>query len=137
MTLKNARISGQVNAVILHGKTQDQVNQSGHNHGSGHCLESGHCLGSGHGDDKFKGRKCVCGEVHLFKECPYIVTSARKSGWTENSTIREELRQRIRKNARFLIIIKHIIDINILNELIKNIKKMRQLTTIFTFISAV
>jgi hypothetical protein len=68
MTLKNARIADQANAT-LQGKTQDQA-ESGHSHESGHC--------PGHEDEKFKGRKCVCGEMHLFKECPYIVTSARK-----------------------------------------------------------
>jgi hypothetical protein len=111
MTLKNARNGGhnQANAT-LQGKTPDQADQSGHNHhGSGHC--------PGHGDEKFKGRKCVCGEVHLFKECPYIVTSARKSGWTENSTVREEIRQKIMKNPRFLTAIKHITDTNILDGL--------------------
>jgi hypothetical protein len=107
MTLKNARIDGQANA-ILQGKTQDQA-ESGHSHGSGHC--------PGHGDDKFKGRKCVCGEVHLFKECPYIVTSARKPGWTENSTVRDEIRQKIKKNLRYLTAIKHITNTNILDGL--------------------
>jgi hypothetical protein len=116
MTLKNARIAGQANAAILHGKTHDQADQSGHSLGSGHNHGSGHHC-PGHGDEKFKGRKCVCGEVHLFKECPYIVTSARKPGWTENATAREELRQKIKKNPRFLIVIKHIIDTNILDGL--------------------
>jgi hypothetical protein len=86
MTLKIARISGQVNAATLHGKTNDQADQSGHDpesqsghsHDSGHCPGSGHCPESGHEDEKFKDRKCVCDEVHLFKKCLYIVTSARK-----------------------------------------------------------
>jgi hypothetical protein len=121
MTLKNARIADQINATTLQSKTQDQVNESGHNPESGHCFESGHhhesshCLD--HEDDKFKDRKYVCDEMHLFKECLYIVTSTRKLGWTKNSTIREELRQKIKKNPRYLIVIRQIIDINILNEL--------------------
>jgi uncharacterized protein YegL len=61
--------------------------------------------------------------MHLFKKCPYIVTSARKSEWTENSTIRDEWRQKIKKNLRFLMVIKHITDINILNELNQNDRK--------------
>jgi hypothetical protein len=118
MTLKNARIAGQANAT-LQGKTQDQADQLGHGtgSGSGHNHESGHCPGSGHGDDKFKGRKCVCGEVHLFKECPYIVTSARKPGWTENPAVRQEIRQKIKKNPRYLTAIKQITDTNILDGL--------------------
>jgi hypothetical protein len=67
MTLKNARIADQINATL---HEQNQAGQSGHSPGSGHCPD--------HEDDKFKGRKCICDDVHLFKECPYIVTSARK-----------------------------------------------------------
>ena len=29
---------------------------------------------------KFKNRKCVCDEVHIFKKCPYIHTSIRPTG---------------------------------------------------------
>jgi preprotein translocase subunit Sss1 len=120
MILKNARNAdhNQVNAT-LNDKTQNQVDQaeqSGHSPGSGHNHGSGHC--PGHEDDKFRDRKCVCGEMHLFKECFYIVTSARKPEWTENSTVREEIRQKIKKNPRFLTAIRQITDINILNELL-------------------
>jgi phage gp36-like protein len=109
MTLKNARNGGhnQVNATL---NGLDQVGQKSMDQAS-------HSPGSGHKDDKFKGRKCVCDDVHLFKECPYIVTSARKPGWKENSTVREEARQRIMKNVRFLTVIKHITNTNILNGL--------------------
>ncbi len=55
--------------------------------------------------------------MHLFKKCFYILTSTRKPEWIENSTIREEIRQKIKKNPRYLIVIRQIIDINILNEL--------------------
>jgi thioredoxin reductase len=43
--------------------------------------------------------------------------SARKPEWTENPTIREEIRQKIKKNPRFMTAIKHITDTNILNGL--------------------
>jgi hypothetical protein len=63
------------NAVILRGKTQyrgktqDQADQ-----------KSSHSCESVYEDDKFKERKCVCDDVHLFKECLYIVNAARKPG---------------------------------------------------------
>jgi hypothetical protein len=89
MIFKNARNDdhNQVN-VILHDKIQDQVDQSGQDTESqsgyylesGHNHESGHCLESGHEDEKFKDRKCVCDEMHLFKKCFYLVTSTRKHG---------------------------------------------------------
>jgi hypothetical protein len=68
-------ISRYSNAANLHDKTQNQADQQ-----SSHCpgSTSGHCE-SGHKDDKFKERKCVCDEMHLFKECLYIVTAARKN----------------------------------------------------------
>jgi hypothetical protein len=108
-TLKIDRFD-QANVATLHGKTQNQVDESGHNHVSGHCSDD-------HEDEKFKERKCVCGEIHLFKECLYIVTAARKPGWKENAKTLNEARQRILKNARFMTVIKVITDINILNGL--------------------
>jgi hypothetical protein len=104
------------NAAILHGKTQDQSSKDGAGQKSSHSCELGHCE-SGHKDDKFKGRKCVCGEVHLFKECLYIDTAVRKPGWKENAKTLNEARQRILKNVRFRTVIKAITDINILNGL--------------------
>jgi hypothetical protein len=114
MTLKNARNGGHNQA---HMATLNGLDQAGRMDQSGHSPGSSNNLGSGHKDDKFKGRKCVCDDVHLFKECLYIVTSARKPGWKENPTVREEARQRIMKNVRFMTIIKHIININILDGL--------------------
>jgi hypothetical protein len=63
--LKNAR--DHVNVITLHDKTHDQ------------SLESGHCLDD-HEDEKFKERRYVSDEMHLFKECLYIVIAARKPG---------------------------------------------------------
>jgi hypothetical protein len=115
-------ISRYSNAVILHGKIQNQSSKNEVDQKSSHCFgstsdycESGHC--EGHKDDKFKERKCVCGEMHLFKECLYIVIAVRKLGWKENVKTLNEARQRILKNARFRTVIKVITDINILNGL--------------------
>jgi hypothetical protein len=57
------------NAATLHDKTQDQADQKAKKKP----------LNNKSSNDKFKGRKCVCDEMHLFKECPYIVTAARKN----------------------------------------------------------
>ncbi len=112
VTLKIDRFD-QVNVVILHDKTQDQSAQTGDGQKSSHSCESDHK------DEKFKERRCVCGEMHLFKECLYIVISARKNflEWKENVKTLNEARQRILKNVRFMTVIKAIIDINILNGL--------------------
>ncbi len=109
-----ATTSRYSNAATLHGKTQDQSSKDE----PGQKAEE-KSLDNKSSDDKFKGRKCVCGEVHLFKECPYIVTAARKNfpGWKENAKTLTEARQRILKNARFRTAIKAITDTNILNGL--------------------
>jgi hypothetical protein len=44
--------------------------------------------------------------MHLFKKCFYIVTSTKKFEWTKNSKIRDEIKQKIKKNFRYLIVIK-------------------------------
>jgi hypothetical protein len=109
-------ISRYSNAVTLHDKTQDQSSKNEVGQKSSHSCESGHCE-SGHKDNKFKERKCVCDEMHLFKECLYIVIAVRKPGWKENAKTLNEARQRILKNARFRTVIKAITDTNILNGL--------------------
>ena len=35
-------------------------------------------------EETYEGKQCLCGEVHLFRNCPYIKTAARQSGWKEN-----------------------------------------------------
>ncbi len=105
--IENVTISRYSNAAILHGKKQDQADQKAKKKP----------LKNKSSNDKFKGRKCVCDEMHLFKECLYIVTAVRKPGWKENAKTLNEARQRILKNARFRTATKVITDINILNGL--------------------
>ncbi len=100
---ENATItSSYSNAATLYEKTQDQAKNLMNNKSS---------------DEKFRERKCICDEMHLFRKCSYIVISARKPGWKESLTIKNEARPRIFKNARFQIVIKVITNIDILNEL--------------------
>ncbi len=103
-------ISRYSNAIILHDKIQNQDKTQNQIDQKSSCE-------SDHKNDKFKERKCVCDKMHLFKECFYIVITARKFEWKENVKTLTEARQRILKNVRFRTIIKAIIDINILNEL--------------------
>jgi hypothetical protein len=112
--IENVTTSRYSNAATLHGKTQDQSSKDQ----AGQKAEE-KSLDNKSSDDKFKGRKCVCGEIHLFKECLYIVIAARKNfpGWKENAKTLNEARQRILKNARFRTAIKVITDINILDGL--------------------
>jgi hypothetical protein len=98
-------ISSYSNAITLHDKTQNQVDQLKEKFRNKSL------------NDKFRRRKCVCDEMHLFRECFYIVITIKKSEWKKSLTIKNEARQRIFKNIRFQTIIKVIINIDILNEL--------------------
>lgn len=66
---------------------------------------------------KHEGRKCLCGEVHLFKDCPYIHTSARKSDWKENKKTRNDMRHKIKENRAIFTAIKYVTNTNILEGL--------------------
>jgi hypothetical protein len=48
-------------------------------------------------DEKNKDKSCVCGWIHLFKECVYLVSVNRESKWEENIKIRNEIRQKLQK----------------------------------------
>ena len=62
-------------------------------------------------------RPCLCDEVHLFKNCPYMHTNARKSGWKENKKIRDEIRHQAKDNKRLYGAIRYITNTNILEGL--------------------
>ncbi|RYO83029.1 hypothetical protein DL764_009516 [Monosporascus ibericus] len=36
-------------------------------------------------------KRCICGAIHLFKECPYIGPKNRPNGWTEDPKIRKKV----------------------------------------------
>lgn len=103
-------VRGHAHAATLQGAPQpDAPDQQQHQSSSSRPT----------GDGKHAGKECLCGEVHLFKNCPYIHTSARKTGWKENKKTRDEMRQKIQKNRNFFYIIKRITNTNILEGLDK------------------
>jgi hypothetical protein len=106
-----AIISSYSNAATLHDKTQDQSAQDKSDQ------KAENPMNNKSSNEKFRRRKCVCDEMHLFRECPYIVTSARKPEWKESPTIKNEARQRIFKNALFQTAIKAITNTDILDGL--------------------
>ncbi len=72
---ESSLVRGHANAVTLQGKTQDQAQED-------EAQKS-----KDNNPSKKGARKCVCGEIHEFEECSYIVSSARKSDWTEDKKI--------------------------------------------------
>ncbi|RYP07632.1 hypothetical protein DL766_010211 [Monosporascus sp. MC13-8B] len=63
--------------VTLNGETPDQTGTHSDNRNNG----------NGEGNNR-PTPKCFCGELHLFKECPYLCEKVRPSGWTEDPEIR-------------------------------------------------
>ncbi len=94
-------VRGHANAATLQGKIPDQSDQNTKDNRS-----------------KKGARKCVCGEIHEFDECPYIVSSARTSDWTEDKKIVDQIKQKLQEKPWLLRVIKRICNINILDEAI-------------------
>ena len=42
-------------------------------------------------------RDCLCGEVHSFKQCPYMIEGLRTAGWTPNERIEKEIEEKLSK----------------------------------------
>jgi hypothetical protein len=66
--------SSYANAVILQSKTSDQSDQKSKNQKNNSWNKRDN---SGDNPSKKRVRKCVCEEIHKFKECSYIVSSTR------------------------------------------------------------
>ncbi|RYP55920.1 hypothetical protein DL769_010019 [Monosporascus sp. CRB-8-3] len=52
--------------------------------------------------NRHPNRKCLCGIVHTFKECPYICPKARPNGWTEDPEDRKKVDERIANSTEAL-----------------------------------
>lgn len=68
---------------------------------------------------KFKSRKCVCGDIQLFRECLYIFVGVCTTVRIQSQSFRHEIGQRIQKNTRHFRSIKKVTDTNILDGITK------------------
>jgi hypothetical protein len=98
-------ISRYANAVILQSKTSDQSDQKSKDHNPK----------TGDNPSKKGARKCVCEDIHEFRECSYIVSSARTSDWTEDKKILDQIKQQLQEKPWILNILKRICNINLLD----------------------
>jgi len=53
-----------------------------------------------------KDRECLCGVVHHFKECPYLMETKRTPGWKPDREVEQRIDEKLRTNAN----LKGIID---------------------------
>src|SRR5467141_3554923 len=49
-------------------------------------------------DERTDGKKCLCGEIHKYKECEYIVPEIRPKNWKGNSKVQKEVDEKINKS---------------------------------------
>lgn len=45
-------------------------------------------------------KKCVCGEIHRFRDCPYLIESKRPTGWTPKLDLQRKIDERIQKSKK-------------------------------------
>lgn len=114
-TLNQDRLSSRssANAATLQGHSQPGQKSEGGDNSDGKKRNRWE-------QELLKRTKCVCKEKHLFRECPYIMISARPSGWKESKQLRNEIRGKIHKNLNYFTNIKKITDTNILDGLIED-----------------
>jgi hypothetical protein len=97
----------------LQDKTSNQSDQKSKNNNFSNKRDN-----PGDNPSKKRARKCVCGDIHEFNECSYIVSSVRKPDWTEDKKIIDQIKQRLQEKSWIEKIIKRICNINLLNEFI-------------------
>jgi hypothetical protein len=50
--------------------------------------------------DASRKLKCVCDEIHLFKDCSYLIESKRPQGWQANKETQAKIDSKLAKNSR-------------------------------------
>jgi hypothetical protein len=41
-------------------------------------------------------KECLCGEQHLFRDCPYLVRERQPAGWKPDPAIQEQVKAKMR-----------------------------------------
>jgi hypothetical protein len=47
-------------------------------------------------EKKFSKEDCLCGEPHLFKDCPYLIREKQQAGWKPDPAIQERIKEKMR-----------------------------------------
>lgn len=117
-TLADPKIKHHAHAATLQGASQasDQTSPENQDQKKG---SGGNKRGYKYDDKQHEGKKCVCGEVHVFRKCPYINKEVRPSGWKEIKAKRDEVRLNILRNIKFFKVIQQLTNTNILEGITK------------------
>ena len=49
-----------------------------------------------------KPRTCVCGQTHLYRQCPYIIETTRPAGWTPDPAVQKTITEKVQSDAKIL-----------------------------------
>ncbi|RYP46215.1 hypothetical protein DL768_007534 [Monosporascus sp. mg162] len=72
--------------VTLNGETPNQTGPSQNAPNTNNSNRNG---------NRHSNRQCLCGVVHIFKECPYICPKVRPNGWTEDPEVKKKVEEHI------------------------------------------
>ena len=64
---------------------------------------------------QYKDSDCLCGQRHIFHDCPYLLKSNRSAGFKEDKKTRAFVRHKIEQHHRFFACIRPFSDIGILD----------------------
>ena len=79
-------------------------------HGAFAASLQGQSLEDNQSNSALKPRRCLCGELEEFKDCPYINEKSRPEGWTGNAATQRSVDEKIQSNPRLTEVVKRIRD---------------------------
>ena len=71
-------------------------------------------------------KKCLCKKIHLFRNCSYMIISARPTGFKKDKQLRTNIRIKIQKSVMLFLTIRKFCNTNLLDGITENsVKKAR------------
>lgn len=84
LTAEKEQISQGVFSASFQGQSQGQP--QGQSQGQGQPQDGNH-----------KKTKCLCGETHRFRDCPYLIEAKRPAGWKPDEAIQKQVNEKMKR----------------------------------------
>lgn len=68
--------------------------------------------------DRYKNTPCLCGEIHMYNACPYLIVKNRGAGWKSDRKVHDKIRTELSKNLSKFNIVKKLSNTVILNGIV-------------------
>ena len=119
----NSNRQSQANAATLQGQPQANQRQAGGDStaAAGGSKKEKKMVDRDSKEEQrkmFKGRQCICGEIQIFQDCPYLSKTAQPTGWKPDTKKRNEIRQALSKKPFIYRAIAKFCDTGILDGII-------------------